>query len=280
MGIKAQGTQQAVCSDLLVDGSIVRSPGSRRSAYGSYSASTRTFTIDESQLDEIFADEVLQLWRRYTNKLLSEIRQIQERGLASILQSLFRPNTSSSASKELVATDKSQALDAETAYDLTSGFMKRQGARVPVRLPAFRELYNSDPRLQSVVDDINQTEDRIARAEEPRHQLEQLIREFISGGKEVLFSDREILVRARRGEQIPLATLSSGEKQLLRILVETIMADRNSILIDEPELSMHIDWQHELLRGLQTLNPHAQVVVATHSPEIMAEVPDSRIFRL
>jgi predicted ATP-dependent endonuclease of OLD family len=52
------------------------------------------------------------------------------------------------------------------------------------------------------------------------------------------------------------------------------------IIIDEPELSMHIDWQHDLLAALRVLNPQCQIIVATHSPEVMADVPDDKIFRL
>jgi predicted ATP-dependent endonuclease of OLD family len=58
------------------------------------------------------------------------------------------------------------------------------------------------------------------------------------------------------------------------------MAGSNSFVIDEPELSMHIDWQHRLLSSLQQLNPAMQLVAATHSPEIMADLPDDKIFRL
>jgi len=82
------------------------------------------------------------------------------------------------------------------------------------------------------------------------------------------------------GRQIPLAGLSSGEKQLVRILIEVIMIDESVIIIDEPELSMHIDWQRELVKAMQTVNPAAQIVMATHSPEIMENVPDECIFRL
>ena len=54
----------------------------------------------------------------------------------------------------------------------------------------------------------------------------------------------------------------------------------STILIDEPELSMHIDWQHDLIESLSRLNGQAQFILATHSPEIMAELDDSKIFRL
>ena len=43
---------------------------------------------------------------------------------------------------------------------------------------------------------------------------------------------------------------------------------------------MHIDWQHKLLSSLQQLNPSMQLIAATHSPEIMADLPDDKIFRI
>ncbi len=129
------------------------------------------------------------------------------------------------------------------------------------------------------MDDIDQIERQIERAEEPRRRLEQLVRSFLGEGKEIDFNDQDITVRVGN-QEIPLKSLSSGEKQLLRILVEVINAGRSTVLIDEPELSMHIDWQRELISGLRTINPEVQLVVATHSPEIMANVEDAEIFRL
>lgn len=146
-------------------------------------------------------------------------------------------------------------------------------------LASFRERYDDDPRLGGVVDDIDQIERQIERAEEPRRRLEQLVRSFLGEGKEIDFNDQDITVRVGN-QEIPLKSLSSGEKQLLRILVEVINAGRSTVLIDEPELSMHIDWQRELISGLRTINPEVQLVVATHSPEIMANVEDAEIFRL
>ncbi|MEN8215570.1 MAG: hypothetical protein ABFS56_04190 [Pseudomonadota bacterium] len=43
---------------------------------------------------------------------------------------------------------------------------------------------------------------------------------------------------------------------------------------------MHIDWQQQLINVMTQLNPSAQIILATHSPEIMADVDDDRIFRL
>ena len=101
-----------------------------------------------------------------------------------------------------------------------------------------------------------------------------------AGGKEIKFSEKEIEIKLKGGRAIALQFLSSGEKQILYIFVETLLASANSIIIDEPGISMHIDWQKILVRSMRSLNPIAQIILATHSPEIMADVPDAKIFRL
>lgn len=103
---------------------------------------------------------------------------------------------------------------------------------------------------------------------------------MFSGNKEVRFKDRSIDVEAQDNTTIGLSSLSSGEKQVLRIFIETLLASSSSILIDEPEISMHIDWQRQLIPALQQLNPQAQLILATHSPEVMADIDDDKIFRL
>ena len=230
--------------------------------------SARTSDLSEQALDERFAEEVQILWRRYTNKTLSDVRQIQQAGLATILQSLF--------SSELKPWD---ALDARAAFQRSKEFLRRQGVTKFQSFSAFSDLYSNDARLSTIVHEIDDIENLIERAEEPRRRLQRLVSQFLGEQKDIEFSDREISVRFG-GEQIPLTTLSSGEKQLLRILVEVVNAGPGVVIIDEPELSMHIDWQRSLVQGLRTINPDAQIIVATHSPEIMAEVPDSRIHRL
>ena len=40
------------------------------------------------------------------------------------------------------------------------------------------------------------------------------------------------------------------------------------LLMDEPEISLHIDWQRSLIRNVRQINPNCQVIVATHSPTI------------
>lgn len=75
------------------------------------------------------------------------------------------------------------------------------------------------------------------------------------------------------GSSYGLSALSSGERQILTMLHS---ASRNrfssgAFLIDEPELSLHIDWQRIILRELQRQAPDRQLIACTHSPEVGAD---------
>ncbi len=65
--------------------------------------------------------------------------------------------------------------------------------------------------------------------------------------------------------------LSSGEKQLLVILLTVLLEDNKPyvLLMDEPEISLHVEWQQKLVGIIRTLNPHAQIILTTHSPAVI-----------
>lgn len=74
-------------------------------------------------------------------------------------------------------------------------------------------------------------------------------------------------------EIIHLYKLSSGEKQLLIILLRVFLMDEQPyiLLMDEPEISLHIEWQYRLFEEIQHLNPHCQIITSTHSPSIFGD---------
>lgn len=106
--------------------------------------------------------------------------------------------------------------------------------------------------------------------------------------KEIKFSeDFGFSLLKRKGENslnIMPEELSSGEQHLVILASKIIFYDNlessNSILkvvlIDEPEISLHIFWQEDLLLDLLTLakTENAQLIVATHSPTIIAAAPE------
>jgi predicted ATPase len=232
--------------------------------------STRS-RISEAEIDEVFADQIETVWRTYTNHVLSNVTDIQSAGYREILRSLLFKSPDPS---------EGSAAEVRRAYERSRHFIGTKPGRASrSEFQEFQRRFNEEPLFRGVVQDIDTIERQIEEAEEPRRRLAELAGSFFSEGKSITFTNSGIQAEVL-GEHIPLASLSSGEKQLVRILVEVIMTDDDVIIIDEPELSMHIDWQRELVRAMGTVNPAAQIIMATHSPEIMEHVPDKCIFRL
>lgn len=65
-----------------------------------------------------------------------------------------------------------------------------------------------------------------------------------------------------------IKNLSSGEKQILIILLTVLVeSDKPFILLmDEPEISLHVEWQSILIESIRELNPTIQIIIATHNP--------------
>ena len=76
-----------------------------------------------------------------------------------------------------------------------------------------------------------------------------------------------------RNVEIQHQSLSSGEKQLLILLTQTLLQEKQPFIYiaDEPELSLHIEWQHKIISAIKELNPNVQIIAATHSPEIAGQ---------
>lgn len=242
-------------------------------SYHEYARSGRVW-LTEDQLDMFFAGAVEQLWIRYSSQVLGAVRTAQEQGLASILRAVL--STESAKRKR-----RKSKLTPETAYARVKNFLKRQDSvSILGTQAAFERRYNADTTLQDVVQDIDSVEDKIEAAMMSRNKLQELIARMFKGNKEIRYTDESIEVYTQSGDKIGLASLSSGEKHLLRIFVQTVLVEESSMMIDEPELSMHVDWQKDLIHSLRALNSTTQLIFATHSPEILADVPDEKIFRI
>jgi energy-coupling factor transporter ATP-binding protein EcfA2 len=97
------------------------------------------------------------------------------------------------------------------------------------------------------------------------------------------FHDKYIKLHVRDGikiftdENLELSPekLSSGEKQLLLLFCNTLTArDKATIfIIDEPEISLNVKWQRELIQALLELTKGSQVqfILATHSMELLTQ---------
>lgn len=95
---------------------------------------------------------------------------------------------------------------------------------------------------------------------------------FALTGKRIEIEGSKFSVITAKGI-LPIEALSSGEKQILLILLRVFLLDcqKSIVMIDEPENSLDIDWQFELVNLLVHFNPNAQYFVTTHSPAIFGD---------
>ena len=66
-----------------------------------------------------------------------------------------------------------------------------------------------------------------------------------------------------------LSSLSSGERQITTIFYAiSQLSSQGIVLIDEPEISLHLDWQRSILRNISQMFEAEQIIACTHSPAI------------
>ena len=93
---------------------------------------------------------------------------------------------------------------------------------------------------------------------------------FSETGKKIVRTENEIRF-TQIGEILVPYQLSSGEKQMLAILLTLLVEDSQPyvLFMDEPEVSLHIEWQKRLIDLCIELNPNVQIILTTHSPAVV-----------
>ena len=93
---------------------------------------------------------------------------------------------------------------------------------------------------------------------------------FSDTGKRIVRNENEIRF-TQIGEMLTPYQLSSGEKQMLAILLTVLVEDDQHyvLFMDEPEVSLHVDWQKRLIDLILELNPNVQIILTTHSPAVI-----------
>ena len=105
----------------------------------------------------------------------------------------------------------------------------------------------------------------------PKKMFQDMVDElFCETGKRIIRQSNEIMFD-QEGETLYPYQLSSGEKQLLVILLTVLVQDgQPSVLfMDEPEVSLHIEWQQRLIELIRRLNHNLQIILTTHSPAVI-----------
>ncbi|WP_162559476.1 AAA family ATPase [Microvirga sp. 17 mud 1-3] len=127
-------------------------------------------------------------------------------------------------------------------------------------------------RIHDLVIEWKETQKRISSVYSPKNEFLTIMNSEYTN-KELIISNRnEPVVRTDEGHMFRPTVMSSGEKQLFILLGEVLLQEgRPYIFIaDEPELSLHVEWQSSLVTNMRKLNPNIQIIFATHSPDIVS----------
>lgn len=146
------------------------------------------------------------------------------------------------------------------------------------KIKAYQDAAQSQIRADALIDEIKKD---IERMETDRLELFSALNAVENLTSRIL-RHKGIQFEKKIGfgeaaEAINSDLLSAGEKQFLSFLFYNAFTRDAVILIDEPELSLHVDWQRILLSTLRSQSADNQFVVATHSPFIYGSYPEREL---
>ena len=108
---------------------------------------------------------------------------------------------------------------------------------------------------------------------ENKKQFHDIVDSLFEDTKKTIIRTENEIRFMQMGETLMPYQLSSGEKQMLVILLTVLVEDHQPyvLFMDEPEVSLHIEWQKRLINIIMQLNPNVQVILTTHSPAVIMD---------
>lgn len=129
-------------------------------------------------------------------------------------------------------------------------------------------------RIHEFLKIIDNTKNKIDSTRAKLDTFVKLVNSYYIETKKQLLIDPlgRAMLRRPTGGVTGLDALSSGEKQILIIFANSILrgGSEKVFIVDEPELSLHLNWQERFVDDIRSLKTGAQFIFATHSPEIIA----------
>lgn len=143
----------------------------------------------------------------------------------------------------------------------------------------FSFLFNQI-RIMNIIHEWSESTKRQKKIFEKRDIFLDIIGSLYQHKSLILNNSNMLEVKGENNQKFNISYLSSGEKQLLIILGQALLKSKsedNIYIADEPELSLHIEWQEKLVPSIRKLNPKSQIIFATHSPDIVGPFQDKTI---
>ena len=269
---------------------------------------SRYLSVTEDEEDDVMTDlevlleDIFHYHSHLNTRLSKRYKEFEHQVLSAILYSKEHDQLdlilNSLPSKLPTKTEKQQLLRAFKVAGLLDEQMRIRinehfaAAEAALKRVSEREQVSWDIEDILIVPLIRRTQNMMEYArklEEDRENIFASLRRY----EEIVnafFIDKSIEVNESGQLKIELSSsaltseldprfLSSGEKQILILLTEALLKVDESVIYiaDEPELSLHVTWQEKLLESLVTLGGQKQIIVATHSPDIVGQFRDNVI---
>ena len=222
------------------------------------------------------------------SKYAEELRRVIEQefvNLASSSQSLDSTfptrlaELMSDPNRPELTDDEIQArldkLDEKRSGLAEIGILDKEDTGIKAVSPSSKEMIGKTKDLLTLY--VQDMEEKLSVFDEIAEKID-LFKRMIDKRR---FSHKKIVISreagftfvTQDGETLPLSALSSGEQHELVLLYQLLFKTRSNslVLIDEPEISLHIAWQQEFLQDLHEitrLSPF-DILIATHSPDII-----------
>ncbi|WP_448695679.1 AAA family ATPase [Pseudomonas moraviensis] len=104
---------------------------------------------------------------------------------------------------------------------------------------------------------------------------------FVTTKRKLVWRNNMICLQLSSGVITEWFYFSKGEKALLALfLMVYLYRDSSLFLLDEPEVSLHVEWQKMIFPALQALAPNSQFIVATHSPFLVMNTGHEQIVNM
>ncbi|BEO05416.1 AAA family ATPase [Serratia marcescens] len=195
---------------------------------------------------------------------------------------LKRKKEITEAVKKIGSLDKSLMIDIEKFFDNLSDLFEELKSSDGLHINWLLNKVQID-RISDILDVIDEYNEKIARMYRPINNFLNTINSFlIDSRKKVEVNTVGRLVVSRPdNEKCDIDILSSGERQLL-VIIANVMLNKFTnisrvIIIDEPEISLHLKWQERFSETILAINPETQFIMATHSPDIVGDLTDKCI---
>lgn len=127
--------------------------------------------------------------------------------------------------------------------------------------------------IEYLSNDSESGREKAANLSMAKRRFQDMIDQLFSYTRKTIDRKRNDIAFYQDGELLLPYKLSSGEKQMLIILLTALVQNHEHyvLFMDEPEASLHIEWQQKLVSMIRELNPNVQIILTTHSPAVIME---------